>query len=340
MFQVEKCICLVLLFTSTSVYVKGYKVKSISKTVFQWAHSPYWDAGSQTLYFADINGGTVSSYQPSTKKLNTAKVDIENNGTCSVIIPIKGQKNKYAVGVNNCVANITWDGTSSSTSKPSIIVELNQNKTIRTHTGKADPMGRMWIGTVGPFRENSQGQEQPDYYKAGNEYMITASGKAVVKIADVSIPDGLAWNADKTKMYFVDCYEKKIVVYDYDNGSGDISNMKVVFDTKANNIDGYPAGLTIDTEGKLWVAQFFNGTVLRIDPESGKLLKTIEIPAKEATSVAFGGEKLDVLYVTSARIFQHVLPPTKYSGRVFAVTGLKSAGNPVTGYPGQPILAI
>ncbi|XP_039289141.1 regucalcin isoform X2 [Nilaparvata lugens] len=341
MFQMEKCIFLVLLFTSTSVYGDDYTVTSISDTNFQWAHSPYWDATSQSLYFADIDGGTVSCYQPSTKNLNTAKVDPQNSNTsCSVVVPLKGQKDKYVVGVNSSVATLTWDSKSSSTSKPAIITELTQNKTIRTHTGKADPMGRFWIGTLGPFREDSAGQEQPAFLNSANEYLITAEGKAIIKIPDVSIPDGLAWNADKTKMYFVDTYDHKILVFDYDNGSGDISNKKVVFDSKANNIDGYPAGMAIDTEGKLWVALFFGGSVLRVDPDSGKLLQTVNIPAKEPTSCTFGGENLDILYVTSARIFQKVAPPTEYSGRVYAVTGLKSGGKPVTGYPGRPINAI
>lgn len=32
---------------------------------------------------------------------------------------------------------------------------------------------------------------------------------------------------------------------------------------------GCPDGMTIDTEGKLWVACFFGGHVLRFDPDSG-----------------------------------------------------------------------
>jgi gluconolactonase len=32
---------------------------------------------------------------------------------------------------------------------------------------------------------------------------------------------------------------------------------------------GYPDGMTIDTEGKLWVACFFAGKIFRFDPETG-----------------------------------------------------------------------
>lgn len=35
-----------------------------------------------------------------------------------------------------------------------------------------------------------------------------------------------------------------------------IGNRRTVFDFKANNIDGFPDGMTIDSEGNLWVAVF------------------------------------------------------------------------------------
>lgn len=39
--------------------------------------------------------------------------------------------------------------------------------------------------------------------------------------------------------------------------------------------------------------------VINIDPRDGKLLKTIELPARFITSVAFGGPNYEDLYVTS-----------------------------------------
>lgn len=37
-----------------------------------------------------------------------------------------------------------------------------------------------------------------------------------------------------------------------------------------------------------------------MNPKTGKLLNSIQMPAKRVTSVAFGGPLLDVLYVTTA----------------------------------------
>jgi sugar lactone lactonase YvrE len=71
-----------------------------------------------------------------------------------------------------------------------------------------------------------------------------------------------------------------------------------------------------------------------VDPENGKLLRRIEIPASQVTSVAFGGPQLDELYVTSANFFLSEEQQKRYpaSGAVFRVTGLG-----VKGYSGQPV---
>jgi Gluconolactonase len=74
--------------------------------------------------------------------------------------------------------------------------------------------------------------------------------------------------------------------------------------------------------------------VVRVDPESGKLLGRIEIPAPQVTSVAFGGPQLDELYVTTATVFMSEEQLKKYpgSGTTFRVTGIG-----VKGYPGQTV---
>lgn len=54
----------------------------------------------------------------------------------------------------------------------------------------------------------------------------------------------------------------------------------------------------------------------------------IEIPAPEVTSVAFGGENLDELYVTSAseNLLGQTEPQPLEGGRLFCVSGLKERG--------------
>jgi sugar lactone lactonase YvrE len=86
--------------------------------------------------------------------------------------------------------------------------------------------------------------------------------------------------------------------------------------------------MTIDENGYLWVAVFDGSKVIQIDPRTGKKLRQLDFPTKNITSVAFGGEDLDVMYVTSA---EHFLSETELkeqvsAGGLFEVRGLGVKG--------------
>jgi sugar lactone lactonase YvrE len=50
-------------------------------------------------------------------------------------------------------------------------------------------------------------------------------------------------------------------VLDFDVDSGNACNRRKVFDFVANEVKGFPDGMTIDTRGHLWVACFGGGQV-------------------------------------------------------------------------------
>lgn len=61
--------------------------------------------------------------------------------------------------------------------------------------------------------------------------------------------------------------------------------------------------------------------MIQINPNTGELLRTVPIPASVVTSVAFGGRRLDILYVGTAQSGN----PARVSpldGSVFEVRGL------------------
>lgn len=60
---------------------------------------------------------------------------------------------------------------------------------------------------------------------------------------------------------------------------------------------------------------------------TGKILLEIDIPAKQVTSVAFGGPNMDILYVTTAATTRDTEQPP-LAGHLFAVTGLGVKGLP------------
>ncbi len=78
---------------------------------------------------------------------------------------------------------------------------------------------------------------------------------------------------------------------------------------------GVPDGMTVDTEGGLWIAHWGGGRVSRFTPE-GALDRSIALPASQVTNCVFAGDRLDRMFVTSAAKGQ---PGEALAGALFEV---------------------
>jgi sugar lactone lactonase YvrE len=135
---------------------------------------------------------------------------------------------------------------------------------------------------------------------AGSLYRLNPDSTVQRMIENVSISNGIAWSLDHTRMYYIDTPTQKVMGYDYDNVTGQISNGKSVIEIPSAM--GAPDGMTIDSEGNLWICLWGGAAVGCWNPVSGELLRTIQVPAKNVTSCAFGDADLGTLYITTARI--------------------------------------
>ena len=100
-------------------------------------------------------------------------------------------------------------------------------------------------------------------------------------------------------MYYIDTPRGTVDAFDYELETGAISNRRAVITIPPDT--GHPDGSTMDADGMIWVAHWGGARVTRWDPRTGKLLATVNVPAQQVTSCAFGGPKLDRLFITSAR---------------------------------------
>ena len=119
----------------------------------------------------------------------------------------------------------------------------------------------------------------------------------------VSISNGVAWTADAKTMYYTDTPTAQVDALDYDVATGQVSNRRPCITGFVFEETGFPDGCAIDSEGMLWVARFNGGCAGRYDPATGKLLAEARMPAeagRQVTSVAFGGDGLGDLYLTTA----------------------------------------
>jgi len=111
--------------------------------------------------------------------------------------------------------------------------------------------------------------------------------------------NGMGFSPDRTRLYHSDSNDRfrHIRVFDYDEATGELTNPRRFLAARPG--DGKPDGLTIDAEGFVWSARWNGGLLIRYAPDATED-RRIELPVAKVSSVAFGGEELADLYVTTA----------------------------------------
>jgi sugar lactone lactonase YvrE len=171
---------------------------------------------------------------------------------------------------------------------------LAQPETDRTgnrgNDGKPDPAGNMWIGTM-PMEQG----------KLGALYRVTPDRASINVIDGLGCANGMGWSPDHKTMYFIDTPSRAVWAFDFDQLTSGISNRRVAVDfVQAAESEGGPDGMTVDAEGKLWVAQWGGMQVARYDNLTGEKLEQVDVPAPCTSCPTFGGENLDKLFITTA----------------------------------------
>jgi sugar lactone lactonase YvrE len=165
----------------------------------------------------------------------------------------------------------------------------------RSNDARCDALGRLWLGTMqNNFDANGQGQEITQH--SGALYKIESNGNSLEMLNNIGISNGLAWSPDSKIMYFADSMTNQIDAFDFDLERGFISNQR-----HFSNLErGVPDGSCTDSEGFLWNARWGGSCLVRFD-SNGTVDRVIELPVTQPSSCTFGGEHLEILFVTSAR---------------------------------------
>lgn len=156
----------------------------------------------------------------------------------------------------------------------------------RKNDGRVDPYGNFWVGTL----------READYAPVGALYRIRPARSVSREAEGLAIPNGLAFDRERRRLYYADTRAYTIWACDQDPETGDISSRRVFATTAA---PARPDGSCVDAEGCVWNAEYAGGRVVRYAP-SGAVLAAIDLPVSHPTCCCFGGPALDRLYVTSA----------------------------------------
>ena len=265
---------------------------------------PFWDSVTERLLWVDILGKKILEHDFENDV--TMDRDVSGNPGCVVL----ADDETLVAAIDNDIFSINRSDWSVKR-----LVEADPNPRLRFNDGKCDEKGRLWVGTMD--------REERD--PLGTLYCCSAEGGLNPVHAGVTVSNGIAWSTNNDELYYIDSPTRCVCVFDYDLSSGEIKNKRELIKFTEN--DGFPDGMTTDSEGRLWIAFWGGSKVLCVDPISGKIEGKIDFPVSKVTSCAFGGDDLSQLFVTSARVEINE-EEEPLAGRVFivepGVTGLES----------------
>jgi sugar lactone lactonase YvrE len=262
--------------------------------------SPIWDAAARELVWVDIGPGRLHVFDPASG----------NDRVVSLGTPVGAVAPRstggYVVALEDGFALLD-----AFDSAPRLVarVEHQPGAAARMNDGKCDPHGNFWAGSMAY-------DCRPGH---GALYRLDERCRLTKVLDDVTISNGLDWSYDGRSMFFIDSLASGsfedamsgsvplgVDAFRLDPLSGKLDQRRRLFDILGDGDTptglAIPDGMTLDAEGFLWVAVHGAGQVRRYSLD-GQLEAIVELPVACPTSVAFGGDGLDDLYITSMTPF-------------------------------------
>jgi sugar lactone lactonase YvrE len=238
---------------------------------------PWWDARTGTLLWIDIEGRLLQRHDPSSGRTATRPLPQMAGAVMA----------RAAGGLALAMEDGIWVTETDAGPAARVAPIEPDDPSTRTNDATCDRAGRLWVGSMA--RDARPG--------AGSLYRVDPDGSVTRVLVDLAISNGIDWSPDDRSMYFIDSATRRVDVLDYDLATGRASSRRVLVELPEGC--GLPDGMTVDSEGCLWVAMWDGWSVRRYSP-SGDLDRVVRLPVARVTSCAFGGADLGDLYITSA----------------------------------------
>lgn len=250
----------------------AYTVEHVLRLGHEIGEGPLWSPEEGVLYWVDIPAASFHRWQPDAKCYETFVLPR----------PVGSLGFRQGGGFILALKNgfHFWD---PETHEVEFLVDPEADKPwSRFNDGAVDRRGRFWAGTM-----NDNGQSKLYRYDPDGSLHVMETG--------ITCSNGIGFSPDNHTMYYSDSQVYTVYAYDFELESGEISNRRVF--RKFDN--GDPDGLTVDSQGNIWIAIWGGWCVEQYAPE-GALIERIEMPVQYPTCPIFGGEEMNELYVTSA----------------------------------------
>ena len=274
----------------------------------QFGEGPVWDATSGCVWWVDIPQGDVHATDPRTGLTRTRHLE----PPVSAVFPTDTGEFVVAAGLSLVVIA---DDSGDVRALARIPGEADE----RLNDGSCDPGGQLWVGTM-PL--------PPGGTRTGKLWRVHADATPSPVLEDIRLANGMGWSPDTNTntFYVVDSLARRVDAFAVSPDG--LTDRRTFLDLQ--DVEGVPDGLTVDAEGAVWIVMAGGGAVRRYAAD-GTLLAVLLLPVSHPTSCCFGGEELDLLFVTTGRAGLSDEPEHPWAGHLLQIeTG-------VTGLPTTPM---
>ncbi|MHA6139130.1 SMP-30/gluconolactonase/LRE family protein [Pseudomonas mohnii] len=248
---------------------------------------PVWVGEENALYWVDIPAGGLQRWSADTGHVSAWKTP--EMLACIARHPDGG----WVAGMESGFFQLRPHNDGSLDSEPLAGID-HSRPDMRLNDGRCDRQGRFWAGSMVLDMGANAAEGRLYRYSAGQRGPLDAQLNGFI------VPNGLGFSPDGRTMYLSDSHPavQQIWAFDYDIDSGTPSNRRLFVDM--NHYAGRPDGAAVDAEGGYWICANDAGLIHRFTPD-GRLDRSLALPVKKPSMCAFGGSRLDTLFVTSIR---------------------------------------
>lgn len=240
--------------------------------------SPLWHPAENALYWVDILSQRINRLT-----LSDGRIDGWTMPELIGWVIARRDAPGFLAGLRSGVKAITLD---PPTVAPFVDLPHDEPAGNRMNDAKADAHGRIWAGTM-PI-----GCDRP----TGSLYRLDTDGALSRMDSGYPIANGPAITPDGAWLFHTNTVAREIYRFAlHDDGTLGPRTLWLRFEEAW----GTPDGMTFDADGGLWIAHWGGGRVTRFDPDA-RAERVRTLPASQVTSMAFAGDRLDRLFVTSA----------------------------------------
>jgi len=303
----------------------SYTIECVLPCANHLGEGPVWDGDAGLLYWLDCTGRRVG--KPTVWRLDP-RTGATRNWSLPIDIGAMALRSEGGAVLAGCDGFYLFDFDSGDLEPVHKVV--THGGRVRLNDGKCDRRGRFFAGGMGDQEELAV----CSLYRLDADLSITEVDHGII------CSNGPCWSPDDRTFYFADSFKEELYRYDFDIASGTLSNKRLFASTREDA--GLADGSTVDAEGCVWNAQVISGDLIRYTPD-GKVERRIGMPVRNITSVMFGGDGLDEIYVTSMSRVKHPSThehfavesrPQFAAGALFRIKGLGIRGLPESKFAG------